>query len=341
MWQSARDRRDLDTRLSHLIACRRWWHVRPHFLTAPTDMPILVTGVEPLDGEPPSCTCHLSGGEHPDLVAVLALETPDSGASCLRQLASIDEARESELDELACVVTDRAMRWRCRGAPESYRLWRDATNQHDPLTGSRRDKVAPFITTICGTRAKPKPASHVCGWVAEFVWYELTVGRPERVAGHLRRVEGPSFHATEPGGDGLAVWQRSLDDELTFCLWEIKNHLGHTPRRAITRAYGQIGARGLEYLAKLTAVEAARSDDAAMSALYASLVDLWAQRSDRRGAGVAIATHHRNAGTTYFDDMPEKFPEFDHEWQLEGLVAAIGDFETFTFDVRERMWIAL
>jgi hypothetical protein len=301
----------------------------------------LVTGLESMEGEPASCTCHLSGAEHPAPVEVLALEIPESGTACLSQLASIDESRVSELDEVACVIADRAIRWRCRGAPASYRLWRDATNQHTSLMGSERDKVAPFVTTICGTREKPKPDAHLCGWVAEFVWYELTLGRPERVAGHLRRVEGPSFHATEPGGDGLAVWQRSLDGELTFCLWEIKNHLGSAPRGTITRAYGQLGARGLEYLAKLTAVEAAGPEDAAMSTLYASLVDLWVERSDRRGAGVAVATNHRNGRTTYFTDMPDKFPDFDQEWQLEGLVAAIADFKAFSLDVRERMWSVL
>jgi hypothetical protein len=178
--------------------------------------------------------------------------------------------------------------------------------------------------------------------VAEFIWFRIAAEmciRDDRV---LQGLEGPSFHATEPGGDGLAIWQRTNDGALTFCLWEIKNHVGISPlNNTVSRAYHQLDTRATEYLAKLTGVQAVARDDPGVDELYARLVDLWVDNSDRSGAGVAVATHAHFAPTRCFSTMQNHFPGRTGPGQLEGFVVAIADFGVFTRDVRERVWTAL
>jgi len=174
------------------------------------------------------------------------------------------------------------------------------------------------------------------------VWFQITLELPDRPGRTLRRVEGPSFHATEPGGDGLAVWERLADEAMTFCLWEIKSYTGAKAVAAtLRRAYGQLSERSMEYLAKLTGIEAAAREDPRIDDLYANLLELWTAESDRRAAGVAVATGSSFASASGFATMAKHLPGFTQDWQLEGLIAAIGDFKQFTFDVRERVWNVL
>jgi hypothetical protein len=209
------------------------------------------------------------------------------------------------------------------------------------LDGNDREKVVPFVQTLFGLPGRAGPEEHARGWLAEYVWYQLSAeldDAPER----LLRLEGPSFHATEPGGDGLAVWARGADGLLAFCLWEIKSHIGAAAiSSTVGRAYRQLGTRATEYLAKLTSIEAVARVDPALDELYAGLVDLWVDRSDRAGAGVAVATHAHLAPARCFSTMERHFPGRTSPGQLQGLIAAIGDFANFTRDVRERVWMPL
>lgn len=226
------------------------------------------------------------------------------------------------------------------------RIWllprlRDAITNRRPLTDAAKKKVVPFLRTVFGVPGSPQPTTHVCGWVAEFLWYRLTEELGDQPERKLRRLEGPGFHATEPGGDGLAVWERGRDGVLTFCLWEIKNHVGNSALTGtIGGAYKQLDGRATEYLAKLTSVAAAAEDGPEMGALYADLVNLWVDDSDRAGAGVAIGTHSRLAPQRCFTTMQRYFPGKQNPSQLEGLIAAVANFDTFAKDVQERIWIA-
>ena len=297
---------------------------------------------DPFPGEPIACTCHRGGGHHAPLSELLAIRQGRGSRHCRWQLGTLDASRENELAEAACQVADSTMRWRCRGAPHDYRVWRDAVNDGTVLAGANRDKVVPFVYTLFGERQRPKPEEHARGWVAEFIWFRIAGEMGVHAERVLQRLEGPSFHATEPGGDGLAVWQRTADGTLTFCLWEIKNHVGDSALSAtVARAYHQLDTRATEYLAKLTGVEAVARADPEVDKLYARLVDLWVDNSDRAGAGVAVATHAPLAPSRCFSTMHNHFPSRTGPWQLEGIVVAIADFAAFTRDVRERVWIAL
>ena len=210
--------------------------------------------------ESAACTCQRRGDIHTPLKDLLSVTTGKGAKLCHWQIGRLEPSREESLQDAACQIADAAMRWRCRGAVGNYRLWRDAVNGGSRLYGADLRKVLPFVTTAFGTAATPKPEAHLCGWVAEFVWYQLAQEINIRSGRRLRRLEGPSFHATEPGGDGLTVWELETDATLTFCLWEIKNHVGESALSAtVGRAYQQLEERATEYLAKLTEIAAAAS----------------------------------------------------------------------------------
>lgn len=290
---------------------------------------------------PIACTCDLAGSQHPTLSALLAVRLAGGSRSCRWHLGKLDSDRDAELGQAACSVADGTMRWRCRGARQTYEAWRTAVTSGVALEGKDREKVVPFVQTLFGLPGRARPDEHARGWLAEYVWYQLSAELDD-VPERLIRLEGPSFHATEPGGDGLAVWARVADGLLAFCIWEIKSHIGAAGiSSTVGRAYRQIGTRATEYLAKLTGIEAVARADPALDELYAGLVDLWVDCSDRAGAGVAVVTHAHLAPARCFSTMYHHFPGRTSPGQLQGLVAAIGDFATFTRDVRERVWTPL
>jgi hypothetical protein len=289
-----------------------------------------------------ACTCHRQGSLHARLVDLLGVQSGGGKQRCRWELAKVDPAAQLVLDEVACVLADGAMQWRCRGAQANYELWRDAVLAGRSLSGDDYKKVVPFVRTVFGQPGSPPPPDHLCGWVAEFLWFRLAKESDSRPGGSLKRLVGPDFHATAPGGDGLAVWERDADRSLTFCLWEIKNHVGGSALTAtIRRAYHQLHERAPEYLAKLTSVAAAANDVPEMRQLYGDLVNLWVDGSDRSGAGVAVGTHSALVPGRSFTTMDTYFPSLQGDMQLQGLIAAVARFDDLALDVRRRVWIAL
>ncbi|WP_165825661.1 hypothetical protein [Actinomycetospora cinnamomea] len=224
----------------------------------------------------------------------------------------------------------------------AYPLWREAVQAGATLDLRDQKRITPFIGTGFGTPATPKPDSHVCGWVAEFLWYCISAEERHREGRSLARLEGPGLHATEPGGDGLAIWRKEHGGELSFCLWEIKNSVGSAAVSAtVKRAYDQLGDRATEYLAKMTAIAASLDYDPQMQQLYAGLVDLWVDDDEQSAAGIAVGTHSAKAPQQCFSTMHQYFPGKRRDWQLEGLVVAISDFESFSEEVRANVWSVL
>ena len=234
-------------------------------------------------------------------------------------------------------MANAAVNWQCRGAVQHYDAWRHAVAQDSQLRADEKRKLIPFIRPIFGLPADPRPADHLQGHVAECVWYILA--RENVPAGlRLRTIEGPSFVVTTPGGDGLVVYQRD-DDVLVFRLWEIKKHdsTGGVSR-TVSRALRQLDEKAEEYLAQLTTVAGSYEPDVAL--LYAALSDLWLDRDERAGAGVAVSTSDRSLPRTCFGRMHTRFPELSID-QMAGLVVALGDFPAFAASVRDRVWSAL
>jgi hypothetical protein len=245
----------------------------------------------------------------------------------------------AESNRLAAVaiVADAVMRWQCRGAVQQYNVWTEALTTGTRLAPDARRKLVPFIKPAFGLPDAPRPADHVQGNIAEYVWYILA---KENVPGDLtlRSIEGPSFMVTTPGGDGLVVYQRE-DEVLIFRLWEIKKHdsTGGVSR-TVSRALRQLDEKAEEYLAQLTTLAATYDPD--VGQLYAQLSDLWLDRDERAGAGVAVSTSDEYLPRSCFGRMHSRFPELAID-QLGGLVVALGDFPAFAREVRDRVWSGL
>jgi len=235
------------------------------------------------------------------------------------------------------IVAASAVEWQCRGAVQHYEAWCDAVAQSTQLAPDARRKLVPFIKPAFGLPDEPPLADHLQGYVAECVWYILAKENVP-VGLTMRSIEGPSFLVTTPGGDGLVVYQRD-DEVLIFQLWEIKKHdsTGGVSR-TVSRALRQLDERAEEYLAQLTTLANTYEPD--VGQLYAALSDLWLDRDERAGAGVAVSTSDRYLPKNCFGRMHTRFPELSVA-QLAGLVVALGAFPAFANDVKDRIWSVL
>lgn len=292
----------------------------------------------PLDPVP-ACRCP-TAHVHGSLADLLNIQELRPRGQCAWHLGLLAPAATDALREAACLVADGAMRSRCRGAPRSYTLWRDAVNTGTPLVGTARTRVTPFITTVFGLPEDPRADEHIRGWVAEYIWFRLTTELAPRGPRVLRHIDGPSAHATAPGFDGIAIWEHATA-RLTYCLWEIKHHVAVAPvSTTLSKAYTQLSKSAEQYLAQLTGIMAAAAVPADIKEFSSRLVDLWVDHDPATGVGVAIATSESRAPTRCFTTMHRRFPSVP-SGQLEGLVAAIGDFAAFTATVKDNVWTAL
>jgi hypothetical protein len=268
---------------------------------------------------------------------VLVLESRGAVNRCQWLRGKLTAPPYGQRQIAVAIVAETAVKWQCRGAVQHYEAWRDAVAQRMQLGPDARRKLIPFIKPAFGLPDDPPLPDHLQGHVAECVWYILA---KENVPAGLtmRAIEGPSFLVTTPGGDGLVVYQRD-DDVLIFQLWEIKKHdsTGGVSR-TVSRALRQLDEKAEEYLAQLTTL--ANTYERDVGQLYAELSDLWLDRDERAGAGVAVSTSDRYLPRSCFGRMHARFPELSVD-QLAGLVVALGDFPSFATDVRDRVWSAL
>ena len=263
---------------------------------------------DPFPGFSIACSCGTSTHPHPGLDDVLEV-TQGGNVECAWRSASVPRTDASRLEIAACVLADAAIRWRCRGAGAIYARWRDAVCGTSTLSADERRSVAPFVRSVFGLPEAPPEPVHLRGWIAEFIWFRLAAAMPSHSARQVRHIEGPSFHATEPGGDGLVVWSDANDNELHFSLWEIKHYAGlGAVSPTVKSAYDQLDIRALEYLAKFTSIEAL-ANDPELAPLSAQMVDLWGDADDRCGVGVAVATSETNVPRRCFTTMGQVFSE--------------------------------
>lgn len=268
---------------------------------------------------------------------VLMLERRGAVNRCQWLRGKLSAQSEENRQTAVAIVAETALRWQCRGAIQHYEAWRDAVRLSTQLGRDARRKLVPFVRPAFGLPDAPPLADHLQGHVAECVWYILA--KENVPAGlSLRSIEGPSFLVTAPGGDGLVVYQRD-DDVLIFRLWEIKKHdsTGGVSR-TVSRALQQLDEKAEEYLAQLTTL--ASTYDGDVGQLHAALSDLWLDRDERAGAGVAVSTSDQYLPNSCFGRMHVRFPDLAVD-QLAGLVVALGDFPAFAVEVRDRIWSAL
>jgi hypothetical protein len=232
------------------------------------------------------------------------------------------------------------MKARCGVATDVYDRWRARATGGEALDPIDREVLETFVEPSIGLPGDPRSLDHLEGAVAEFIWYLAALARPP-AGRQIRHIEKPSLLASEPGGDGLVIYEMAADQSLIFRLWEVKKHTGGggvSP--VIRRACLQLSGRGKRYFAKY-ASQGEYLPDQDLVALYAQLGERWIRSDRSAGAGVAIATSESNTPTRAFSRMYTHFPQFSSGDQLEGLVAGIGDFGQFAQQVRTVLWSGL
>lgn len=283
---------------------------------------------------PPSLTSMLALAEY---VAPSGVEYVVGG----QQLAAADRETAAQL------LADDAMRIRCGESPVLTR-WRARRDGGPVATGAAAAAVRAYAGI--GFRLPETPGNdddqqqnHLQGLVAELLWNRLIqerqVCRDRRRLVHAHSVKPDPL---EPGGDGLVIYETDGGD-LVFRLWEIKKHESQSRISAtIGRASKQLSSRGQEYLAKLAGPETV--DQAGpLGDLYAEIVELWLDGSDRAGAGVSVGTSMQHAPTrpSAFKSIATTFPQFASDGQRESIIVAIPDFPGFARRVREIVWSGL
>lgn len=280
--------------------------------------------------------------EPPTLTSLLAVTaTPDS--SRVEYVIGGQDLTGGKREIAAQMLSDEAMQIRCGRSPLLAR-WRARRDGGPPETGARRGAVETYAKLGFGLPESPANDDHLQGHVAELLWNVLMRERVVcRDGRQLVRAHSVKPDPLEPGGDGLVIYQ--IDgDTLVFRLWEIKKHESQSKKVSATigRASKQLSSRGKEYLAKLAGPETVEQDGP-LGDLYANMVELWLDGSDRAGVGVSVGTSLRYAPTRLdpFSPIATAFPHFHRPGQAEGIIVAIPDFPGFATRVREIVWSGL
>jgi hypothetical protein len=248
-------------------------------------------------------------------------------------------ALEERRDELA---------WRCAVAIAARRLasnpplffawfaslcW--AEEPSDRLSSGQLTAMRGQILVNLGLPGSPSSDSHVCGLVAECLWYELTTNEP--VDGEMPvLVEGHQWSVTDPGGDGLAVYRRP-DSSLHFHLCESKAHYGGgalTP--TVQGAAHQLRRRGLDYLGRFSVVAQRVTDDEVLAAFLCTLSEKWADASPDAGVGVSVTSSSPADGEECFSTLPNYFSLAAD--RHHGLLHVVGELIDFASLVRRYLW---
>lgn len=279
----------------------------------------------------------------PDLTPLLALS--DSATDSLVEYVIGGSALVGpSRTEAAHLLADDAMALACGSAP-ALDYWRSRRDGGPSQSGSKLRAVKTFASIAFGLpeNKKAKNPDHVQGHIAELIWNRLVKERTVcRDGRRLVRAHPIKVDALEPGGDGLVVYRDSLDN-LVFRLWEIKKHdADRAVSSTINRASKQLLERGHEYLAKLTGPETI-TEDSTLGDLYANIVELWFDRSERAGVGVSVGTSDQHAPkhARAFGSLTTRFPEFANPGQTESIVIAVPDFPGFAEEVKEIVWSGL
>lgn len=242
----------------------------------------------------------------------------------------------------AQLLADDAMAVACGKTPV-LDWWRERRNGGAPHAGNRRKTIEAYAGIAFRSPGHEVNPDHVQGHVAELLWSRVISERSVcRDSRQLVKALPVKADPLEPGGDGLIIYQNG-DDVLVFRLWEIKKHEAKgAVSGTINRASKQLNERGAEYLAKLAGPETFVADGP-LGELYANMVELWFDRSDRAGVGVSIGTSlgREPKQPHSFKSIRTAFPEFTASAQTEGVVVAIPDFAGFADRVKEIVWSGL
>lgn len=240
-------------------------------------------------------------------------------------------------DTLAKTVASVIVQVRCPDV--IYRRWLNACAGTRQLTTTEKRELEVYIKPSIGLRGDPAPDNQIQAVVAEHLWYEI-IRYTDGGNGLPINVMPPSLRVTEPGGDGLVVYEAGRSTYF-FRLWEIKKHATSTSATTkITKASKQLNDRGEEYLAKWSKVgQDADHQHTNLSKFYAQLVGMWLEADGKANAGVSISKDSLSQITaTPITVMRGQMPTFIAKKQLEGMIISIPDFANLANKVREELW---
>lgn len=245
-------------------------------------------------------------------------------------------------ETVAQLLADDAMMIACGVSPVLGR-WRARRDGGPALTGAQHEAVKTYAGIAFGNPGNKKEDDHVQGYVAELLWNRLMQERTLcRDGRQLMRAHPVKADPLEPGGDGLVIYT-DINGRMVFRLWEIKKHNSNSALSGtINRASKQLLNRGHEYLAKMAGPETL-DGTSGFADLYADMVELWFDRSDRAGVGVSVGTSNQHAPnqSRTFGSIHTQFPAFVEPSQREGIVVALPDFAGFAERVKEIVWSGL
>ncbi|GAA4584836.1 hypothetical protein GCM10023194_25750 [Planotetraspora phitsanulokensis] len=290
-----------------------------------------------VEAEPPA-----TATPAPTLTALLAVQESPAG-SLVEYVIGGQELTGAKRELAAQMLAEDAMQIRC-GKASVLDRWRARRDGGPRETGARSRAVEVYVKLGFGLPDAPANDDHLQGLVAELLWNRLVqerlVCRDGRRLVHAHPVKADPL---ETGGDGLLVYANDTGT-LVFRLWEIKKHDSQAKKVSATigRASKQLSSRGQEYLAKLAGPETVEQEGP-LGDLYADIVELWLDRSERAGAGVSIGTSKQHAPTraSAFRSLATAFPDFTEPGQIESIVVAVPEFPMFAARVREIVWSGL
>ncbi|MCV7254646.1 hypothetical protein H7J86_21005 [Mycobacterium hackensackense] len=276
--------------------------------------------------------------------SMLGLVDSDSQSSIEYAIGGAELTDENR-ERLAQLLAEDAMRIRCGNSP-AFESWRTRRDGGPSAIGSKKSALEAYVGIGFKLPGTTPNENHVQGHVAELIWNRLMEERLVcRDGRRLLRAHSVKPDPLEPGGDGLVIYSRNMppEEDLVFRLWEIKKHdAAGKVSATIRRASKQLRNRGHEYLAKLAGCETV-AKEGALGDLYANIVELWFDRSDRSGVGVSVGTSSEKAPSDQasFKSLLKQFPEYSDPGQREAIVVAIPDFPSFADRVKEIVWSGL
>jgi hypothetical protein len=219
-----------------------------------------------------------------------------------------------------------------------YNQWHSAFDGSGDLSDIQKQEVRVYIKPSIGLPGQPATYKELQAVVAEYLWYEIVRNRQE--VHELVDIHAPSLHVTEPGGDGLALYQSAYGSYI-FRLWEVKKHTGSGAATSkINKASKQLESKGAEYLAKLSKVGQERDHEyPGLSGYYAELVRKWIDASDDVHAGVSVSKDdHTIVTDNPIGIMKRHLPRLSGQQQLSAIIISIPSFVELTEKVREALW---
>ena len=202
------------------------------------------------------------------------------------------------------------------------------------ISGADQTLLIAAVLTNVGTPDEPAPELHLRGLLTESVWIaaatflDTGLGVPIRVEGH-------DWSVTDPGGDGLTVYE--TEDGFCFRLWETKHHLAESAvRETVNEACRQVQDRSLSYLSRFSLIAQQLSSEPELAEFYALLAERWVNNDPAAGLGIAIGTDTSNQAGNCFANVHTYF-DFPRE-RYDGHLHVVAGFSTLARTLRDELW---